>query len=156
MKCRKDSFITHRAFCDALAEESSKPQSLAAPPATDGGARIAAAVSPPSPSPPSTASPPPPPPPPLASEVSLTEDSPPTDVPSLVLPENNPGTWLNPEMAILTVFSIYIYALDANKRYFVLLLPLILDSFFVCYWFLLLSAYDSGLGDWDMNVQELF
>lgn len=26
--CRRDSFITHRAFCDALAEESAKAQTL--------------------------------------------------------------------------------------------------------------------------------
>ena len=35
-ECRRDSFVTHRAFCDALALESAKIQSLSAgsPPAT--------------------------------------------------------------------------------------------------------------------------
>ncbi|XP_047956820.1 zinc finger protein GAI-ASSOCIATED FACTOR 1-like [Salvia hispanica] len=64
---RKDSFITHRAFCDALAEETSKP----------------ASVSPPSPPSPASS---PPPPLPLPSE---HEDSTQTDVVSLALPDNN-------------------------------------------------------------------
>ncbi|KAL1566564.1 zinc finger protein ENHYDROUS-like isoform X1 [Salvia divinorum] len=64
---RKDSFITHRAFCDALTEETSKPET--APPTADDGPRI---VSSPSPSPPISASPPPP----LPLE---PEDSSPTD-----------------------------------------------------------------------------
>ncbi|KAL1541886.1 zinc finger protein ENHYDROUS-like isoform X1 [Salvia divinorum] len=62
---RKDSFITHRAFCDALAEETSKPPATVSP------------LSPP------TAASSPPPPPPLPSE---HEDSTQTDV---VLPDNN-------------------------------------------------------------------
>ncbi|XP_042015664.1 zinc finger protein GAI-ASSOCIATED FACTOR 1-like isoform X2 [Salvia splendens] len=64
---RKDSFITHRAFCDALAEETSRP----------------ASVSPPSPPSPALS---PPPPLPLPSE---HEDSTQTDVVSLALPDNN-------------------------------------------------------------------
>lgn len=128
MKRRKDSFITHRAFCDALAQESSKPQSETAPPSTDNGARTAAAVSPPSP-PSSAASPPPPPPQlPLASEVSLPEDSSPTDVASLVLPENNPG---NPKLADSDCFCLYMRTKNILLFccFFVILLLLILDSF---------------------------
>ncbi|XP_066388565.1 zinc finger protein GAI-ASSOCIATED FACTOR 1-like [Miscanthus floridulus] len=53
---RRDSFITHRAFCDALAEESAKARAEA-PPAEDGSS-AAAVVPPPAP-------PPPPPPAPL-------------------------------------------------------------------------------------------
>ncbi|KAH6797107.1 C2H2-like zinc finger protein [Perilla frutescens var. hirtella] len=89
---RKDSFITHRAFCDALAEESSK--AATAPPSTDDAPRIAAVVSPPSP--PASASSPPPLPPrvPLQSQAPAPEDSSPSDVVSLVLPDNNPVTEL--------------------------------------------------------------
>ncbi|XP_042014075.1 zinc finger protein GAI-ASSOCIATED FACTOR 1-like isoform X1 [Salvia splendens] len=72
---RKDSFITHRAFCDALAEETSKPASVSPPSPSPS----------PSPSPPSPASSPPPPLP-LPSE---HEDSTQTDVVSLSLPDNN-------------------------------------------------------------------
>ncbi|XP_038883163.1 zinc finger protein GAI-ASSOCIATED FACTOR 1-like [Benincasa hispida] len=59
---RRDSFITHRAFCDALAEESAKaqPQSLVDKPVSDSSQK---AVEPnpkqsPPPSPPAAASPP--------------------------------------------------------------------------------------------------
>ncbi|XP_057809539.1 zinc finger protein GAI-ASSOCIATED FACTOR 1-like [Salvia miltiorrhiza] len=86
---RKDSFITHRAFCDALAEETSKPQPATAPPSADDGPRIAAVVSPPSP--PTSASSPLPLAP-LPSEAPTPEDSSATDVVSLVLPDNNPVT----------------------------------------------------------------
>ncbi|XP_066355989.1 zinc finger protein GAI-ASSOCIATED FACTOR 1-like [Miscanthus floridulus] len=56
---RRDSFITHRAFCDALAEESAKARAEA-PPAEDGSS-AAAVVPPPAP-------PPPPPPAPHHAE----------------------------------------------------------------------------------------
>ena len=63
--CRKDSFITHRAFCDALAEENAKaqPQTLAAvKPNSEPDTKIIAANSSPpvAPSPPSAAAPAPP------------------------------------------------------------------------------------------------
>ncbi|KAG0552342.1 hypothetical protein BDA96_01G500000 [Sorghum bicolor] len=60
---RRDSFITHRAFCDALAEESAKAR-VEAPPAEDGSS-AAAVVPPPVPPPPPAPAPlrqqPPPP-----------------------------------------------------------------------------------------------
>jgi len=70
-RCRRDSFITHRAFCDALAEESAKARAEAPPAEDDGGS--AAAVGPPPAAPPTQAPVPaapgplrqqPPPPPP--------------------------------------------------------------------------------------------
>ncbi|KAJ1298364.1 hypothetical protein BS78_01G447200 [Paspalum vaginatum] len=48
---RRDSFITHRAFCDALAEESAKARAEA-PPAEEDGSSAAAVVRPPAPPPP--------------------------------------------------------------------------------------------------------
>ncbi|KAG2542746.1 zinc finger protein ENHYDROUS-like [Panicum virgatum] len=74
---RRDSFITHRAFCDALAEESAKARAEAPPADDDGGS--AAAVGPPPAAPPTQApvpaapaqlrqQPPPPPPAPHRAE----------------------------------------------------------------------------------------
>ncbi|KAG6401937.1 hypothetical protein SASPL_138805 [Salvia splendens] len=84
---RKDSFITHRAFCDALAEETSRP----------------ASVSPPSPPSPALS---PPPPLPLPSE---HEDSTQTDVVSLALPDNNNhGSFLNPDLSFSVAFESWI------------------------------------------------
>ncbi|XP_072982239.1 zinc finger protein GAI-ASSOCIATED FACTOR 1-like [Typha latifolia] len=60
---RRDSFITHRAFCDALAEESAKNQ--AAPPAA-----------PPPIPPPEEGKPPPPPPVPAAVATALPQEEP--------------------------------------------------------------------------------
>lgn len=57
---RRDSFITHRAFCDALAEESAKTQTVEAPPGADADPKLQ--------SPASSPPPPPPPPPPPAAE----------------------------------------------------------------------------------------
>lgn len=63
--CRRDSFITHRAFCDALAEESAKaqPQSLVDKPVSNSSQKAVEPVEPnpklsPPPSPPAAASPP--------------------------------------------------------------------------------------------------
>lgn len=72
LSCRRDSFITHRAFCDALAEESAKSQpkpvdsqpkpDLDANP--DGDSQSAAVKPNPEPSPPPLPSSPPAPSPP--------------------------------------------------------------------------------------------
>ncbi|GAB4848872.1 hypothetical protein Ancab_003682 [Ancistrocladus abbreviatus] len=65
---RRDSFITHRAFCDALAEESARSHAPPPPPPTDKDADLkaqAAAASLPQPLPP-----PPPPAPPSTAVVS--------------------------------------------------------------------------------------
>lgn len=84
---RRDSFITHRAFCDALAEESAKTQTVAAPPSADEDPKLQSAETssptlPPSPQPPAAAAeaaspapaPPalPPPPPPCSVVISST------------------------------------------------------------------------------------
>ncbi|KAK6150937.1 hypothetical protein DH2020_015869 [Rehmannia glutinosa] len=66
---RRDSFITHRAFCDALAEESAKAQTAVAPPSPDedkNGEAVATASSPPA----AAATPPPPLAPPSTAVVS--------------------------------------------------------------------------------------
>ncbi|PIN05197.1 hypothetical protein CDL12_22264 [Handroanthus impetiginosus] len=89
---RRDSFITHRAFCDALAGESTKVQPAAAPPNADEDKKTEAVV--PS-SPPSTAAAAaaaaPPPPPPSASEAPPAAAVPSsTDVASCSLPDKNP------------------------------------------------------------------
>ncbi|RVW26606.1 Protein indeterminate-domain 1 [Vitis vinifera] len=78
---RRDSFITHRAFCDALAEESAKTQTqtAVANPNSDEDPKI---ESPP---------PPPPPPPPPAPAVA-----PSTAVISAVLPIQSPELPENP------------------------------------------------------------
>ncbi|CAK9150730.1 unnamed protein product [Ilex paraguariensis] len=55
---RRDSFITHRAFCDALAEEAARAQPVVAPPTADEDPKQQAVAPPP---------PPPPPPPPQPS-----------------------------------------------------------------------------------------
>ncbi|XP_006649565.2 zinc finger protein GAI-ASSOCIATED FACTOR 1-like [Oryza brachyantha] len=56
---RRDSFITHRAFCDALAEESAKARA-APPPADDDGTSASAGPPPQALLPPPTQAPPPP------------------------------------------------------------------------------------------------
>ncbi|KAL6649405.1 hypothetical protein ACP70R_013629 [Stipagrostis hirtigluma subsp. patula] len=68
---RRDSFITHRAFCDALAEESAKARGAPPPPEEDGSsATMGPPPAPPPPQAPIPAAPaplrqqPPPPPPP--------------------------------------------------------------------------------------------
>ncbi|KAL0378105.1 UNVERIFIED_CONTAM: Zinc finger protein ENHYDROUS [Sesamum radiatum] len=90
---RRDSFITHRAFCDALAEESAKTQTLVAPTSPDEDKNVEAAASPPQ-SPPPQASPaqPPPlsraspaPPPPRASP-ALPPPAPPSQAPAPPVP----------------------------------------------------------------------
>ncbi|CAL4929606.1 unnamed protein product [Urochloa decumbens] len=60
---RRDSFITHRAFCDALAEESAKARAEAPPAEENGGS--AAAAPPPAPPPTTTQAPVPAPPAPV-------------------------------------------------------------------------------------------
>ncbi|KAL2241373.1 protein indeterminate-domain 2-like [Sesamum indicum] len=92
---RRDSFITHRAFCDALAEESAKTQTLVAPTSPDEDKNVEAAASPPqspppqaSPAPPSRASPAPPPAPP--SQAPAPPVPPSTAVLSSVLPVRSP------------------------------------------------------------------
>ncbi|KAF0914254.1 hypothetical protein E2562_027818 [Oryza meyeriana var. granulata] len=61
---RRDSFITHRAFCDALAEESAKARAAAPPPADEDGTSASAGAPPQAPLPPPAPAPPLPPPPP--------------------------------------------------------------------------------------------
>ncbi|KAK4434511.1 Zinc finger protein ENHYDROUS [Sesamum alatum] len=57
---RRDSFVTHRAFCDALAQEG--PRTLSQPlPATSSGGDLKVQVLAPPPPPPAASSPPPPP-----------------------------------------------------------------------------------------------
>ncbi|KAA8531835.1 hypothetical protein F0562_006448 [Nyssa sinensis] len=77
---RRDSFITHRAFCDALAEESAKAQTAVAPPSADEDAKLqTVASSPPAPPPPTL-------PPPTAALSSVL----PIQTPEL--PENTKST----------------------------------------------------------------
>ncbi|KZV42390.1 zinc finger protein NUTCRACKER [Dorcoceras hygrometricum] len=89
---RRDSFITHRAFCDALAEESTKVHAVAAAPCADEDPKVdvltqTAAPHPPSPPPPPI--PPPPPPPATAPQApALTRVS--TDVTASVVPVRTP------------------------------------------------------------------
>ncbi|CAI9758377.1 unnamed protein product [Fraxinus pennsylvanica] len=85
---RRDSFITHRAFCDALSGECAKNNTALAPPSTDEDPKIQSVM--PSPPPPAVAatSPapsPPPPPPPQASPSA----PPSTAMVSSVLPLQN-------------------------------------------------------------------
>ncbi|XP_059455493.1 zinc finger protein GAI-ASSOCIATED FACTOR 1-like [Corylus avellana] len=87
MFSRRDSFITHRAFCDALAEESARTHALVIAGA-DGNANANAAV----------ASPPPPPLTP-----STTVVSPALSIQSSELPENPIG--LSPATAATTTSS---------------------------------------------------
>uniref|UniRef100_A0A5B6YR17 Putative zinc finger protein NUTCRACKER n=1 Tax=Davidia involucrata TaxID=16924 RepID=A0A5B6YR17_DAVIN len=54
---RRDSFITHRAFCDALAEESARAQTVVAPPGADEEPKLQTVASPPPPPPPQPPSP---------------------------------------------------------------------------------------------------
>lgn len=89
--CRRDSFITHRAFCDVLAEESAKnhTQSKKLYPETvsESQQKSPAAVDspPPSPSPPPVA--------PSVSVESETEPEPANIASSLVLPiQDSSGT----------------------------------------------------------------
>ncbi|CAK9138776.1 unnamed protein product [Ilex paraguariensis] len=44
---RRDSFVTHRAFCDALAEESTRAQTVVAPPSADEDPKQQTVASPP-------------------------------------------------------------------------------------------------------------
>ncbi|KAM7524185.1 hypothetical protein LguiA_014087 [Lonicera macranthoides] len=84
---RRDSFITHRAFCDALAEETAKGPTVVAAPTRDEDPKPNIAAS----------SPPPPPPPavPLPSSTAAVSSALPVHSPEL--PENtNPNSDLNP------------------------------------------------------------
>ncbi|KAI3462507.1 hypothetical protein Pfo_019170 [Paulownia fortunei] len=96
---RRDSFITHRAFCDALAEESAKPQPATAPPSTDEGPNIEAVVSPP---------------PPAAPGPAVA----PIDVVSSILPEKNPelreSTNPNPTSTLILEETPAVTNLTAN------------------------------------------
>ncbi|KAM7518253.1 hypothetical protein LguiB_017215 [Lonicera macranthoides] len=74
---RRDSFITHRAFCDALAQESERSQTLAVP-NSDGNLMVEAVQA--------AASPPPPP---LTPSTGVL--SPVLSIQSSDLPENPPG-----------------------------------------------------------------
>ncbi|CAI9766947.1 unnamed protein product [Fraxinus pennsylvanica] len=76
---RRDSFITHRAFCDALAEESAKTQTAIAPPCADEEPNIQAVESSPSL-----------PPPAVAPQAPAPPIPPSTGVVSSVLPVQNP------------------------------------------------------------------
>ncbi|XP_052196560.1 zinc finger protein GAI-ASSOCIATED FACTOR 1 [Diospyros lotus] len=78
---RRDSFITHRAFCDALAEESAKAQPVAPPSADEGPKPLAVSSSPL------------PPPPPLAPPTTMSA---PVAVASPVLPTQSPALSDNP------------------------------------------------------------
>ncbi|MCD7465611.1 hypothetical protein HAX54_001626 [Datura stramonium] len=98
---RRDSFITHRAFCDALAQESAKALPEKPPNANEEPKTQAVASSSPPPTPlappPATESQPPPPPslpPPIAPKPSITPAIPPsTAVMSFVSSVQNPGTF---------------------------------------------------------------
>ncbi|KAG8073865.1 hypothetical protein GUJ93_ZPchr0006g41471 [Zizania palustris] len=63
---RRDSFITHRAFCDALAEESAKARGAAPPASEEEGTTASAGPPPQAPVPPTPAPPAPQPQPPAA------------------------------------------------------------------------------------------
>ncbi|KAA8547329.1 hypothetical protein F0562_003807 [Nyssa sinensis] len=78
---RRDSFITHRAFCDALAEESAKAQTVVAPPTVDEDPKLQTVASSSPPPPP----PQPQPPSPTLPPVVLSSDLP---IQSPELPEN--------------------------------------------------------------------
>ncbi|CAI9781009.1 unnamed protein product [Fraxinus pennsylvanica] len=78
---RRDSFITHRAFCDALAEESAKTHTAMAPPSADEEPQIQAVESSPTLPPPTVA------PPPQAPASTISSS---TGVVSSVLPAQNP------------------------------------------------------------------
>lgn len=102
MICRRDSFITHRAFCDALAEESAKTQTVAAPPTADEDPKLQSAEnsSPTLPPPP----PPPPPPQPPAAAAEPAPPAPPSPAPapppctvvmSSTLPIQTPGIFVS-------------------------------------------------------------
>lgn len=59
---RRDSFITHRAFCDALAQESARSSQPLPPPGGDFKVQLVSPPPPPPPPPAAAASSPPPPP----------------------------------------------------------------------------------------------
>nr|GMD54118.1 Protein indeterminate-domain 1 [Ipomoea batatas] len=80
---RKDSFITHRAFCDALAVESAKAQTDMAAPSADEEPVPPSSSPPPQPPPQPTIAPPPPPP--------VTPQSTPA-VPSVLAVQKQPGS----------------------------------------------------------------
>ncbi|KAL2456293.1 Protein indeterminate-domain 1 [Forsythia ovata] len=88
---RRDSFITHRAFCDALAGESAKKNTALAPPSADEDPKNQTNL--PSPPPPAMEAPPSPPPLPVAAPPPLQASSPSappsTAVVSSVLPLHN-------------------------------------------------------------------
>lgn len=84
---RRDSFITHRAFCDALAQESVRSQNLAIH-TTEGSQKVEAVA------PPSTSSPPPPPLTPTTVVLS-----PVLSIQSSDVPESAPGMLPHPQMA---------------------------------------------------------
>ncbi|XP_051139469.1 zinc finger protein GAI-ASSOCIATED FACTOR 1-like isoform X2 [Andrographis paniculata] len=89
---RRDSFITHRAFCDALAQESARSQPPPPPepsPPTGGDLKVQIAAASP---PPATSSPPPPPLTPSTSVVSpaLSVQSP-AELPENLQPPPPPG-----------------------------------------------------------------
>ncbi|KAL3640454.1 hypothetical protein CASFOL_015422 [Castilleja foliolosa] len=87
---RRDSFVTHRAFCEALAEERAKPKPATKLPVVDNGPKIEAVVLSSSPPVASESLPPPPP--------RMPPSSPPSPAPAVhlmdmspsYLPENNP------------------------------------------------------------------
>ncbi|KAK4347962.1 hypothetical protein RND71_034301 [Anisodus tanguticus] len=86
MFSRRDSFITHRAFCDVLAKDSEKAQNAVTTPIADEDHKVQAVVS-------STPPPPTPPTPPLASE--------PPAVPSPAAPEPLPPP-VTPSTAVMS------------------------------------------------------
>ncbi|XAR73888.1 hypothetical protein NMG60_11008006 [Bertholletia excelsa] len=87
---RRDSFITHRAFCDALAEESAKTQTVVAPPSADDDPKVQTVASPtPAPAPA---------PPPAPVQAPPQTVSPSTAVVSSVLPTQSPDLPENPKL----------------------------------------------------------
>ncbi|KAI3451726.1 hypothetical protein Pfo_008391 [Paulownia fortunei] len=99
MFSRRDSFITHRAFCDALAEESAKAQTLIGPPSPDEDKNVEAVASSSSSPPPAVATPPP-------SQAPEPSVPPLTAVVSSVLPVQNPGKLLESTSPIPTTTQI--------------------------------------------------
>lgn len=98
MICRRDSFITHRAFCDALAEESAKTQTVAAPPTADEDPKLQSAENssptlpppPPPPQPPAAAAEPAPPAPPSPAPAPAAAPPPPPPPCTVVMPSTLP------------------------------------------------------------------
>lgn len=109
---RRDSFITHRAFCDALAQESAKALPEKPPNANEEPKTQAVASSSPPPTPPAPppATEPQPPPPPAPKPLIIPAVPPSTSVMSFASSVQNSGTFL--EFDVCRICVCYI----SNKR----------------------------------------